>query len=236
MEPARTNVVRLVDREGQLVGEGCQGCVRHSKTIASLEGELTKLRNEEDERLGLAPDAGRIMEVLRFHKQMLAPHAKIVRGKAAWKAVKEILAATDAETNRPAFTVLHCKAAIVGLSLSAWHREHKKTSAAFLFSDPDRVQEHIATCVTFKREYGTSALEIVDELGGPGLAKLAVRCTCGHLRLDHERETPELEIWDPPCSVHGCACEGFDDWDHRVEMAKRGRRVLTPSGRVWAGG
>lgn len=213
--------LRLIDGHGEYVGEACHACIAKDEKLAAQSRELTRLRNEETERLGLAADASSIMVVLTFHKKLFG--GKIVRGKAAWKNVKARFADIDAETGEPAFTVRHLNAASLGLSLSKWHRQHKKTGAAWLFEDPDRVQEHISTCTSFRREVGVSALEIVDELMGPGLAKLAARCECGHLRLDHERERPELDLLDPPCAVHGCSCEGFDDFVWRVDRFMAGR-------------
>jgi hypothetical protein len=213
------NVVRLVDREGQLVGEGCSGCLELAKKISVMAGKITRLENEQTERLGLAADAPLIMDVLQHHKRVLSPRSRIVRGGPAWKNVKARLLDVDAETEKPAFTVLHLKAAIVGLSMSDWHRQRGKVQAAWLFENPDRVQEFIANATSFKRDTGVSALDIVDELGRGGFEKLAARCDCcGHLRLDHERERPELDLWDPPCAVHGCSCPGFEDFDWRVTV------------------
>lgn len=212
----------LTNAETGETREACHACVAKDEKLASQARELQRFRNEETERLGLAPDAAQIMEVLTFHRQLLG--GRVIRGKAAWKAVKGRFADIDAETDKPAFTVLHLKAAVVGLSLSRWHREHKKTGAAWLFADPDRVQEFIGACVAFKRTTGESALEIVDELMGPGLVRLAAHCSdCGHMLLDHERQRPELDLWDPPCAVHGCACGGWDDRDWRDELWLAGR-------------
>jgi uncharacterized small protein (DUF1192 family) len=172
---------------GEVDTEACAGCVELSKRIAVMAGKITRLENEEQERLGTAADASQIMEVLRFHKQLHG--GNIYRGKAAWKAVKARFADVDAETDEPAFTVLHLRAASMGLKLDEFFGP-KRMGAAWLFHDPDRVQK------------------------------------CGHLRLDHERERPELDLFDPPCDVHGCCCVAFDDWDWRIEIAKLGDVAL----------
>lgn len=230
MEAARH--LHLVNTDTGEAQQACSGCIALLAKVSTLQGDLTRLRNAEEERLGMAADAGAIMRVLVHHKKLLAPKTgRIIRGKAAWKAVKARLADTDAETGEPAFTELALNAASVGLSLSRWHREHKKTGAAWLFDDPDRVLEFIATCVTFKRDTGTSALEIVDALMGPGLAKLAARCAdCGHTRLDHEKDHPELDLWTPACGVHGCACMGWDDSNYRAELwlRRQDERTMAP--------
>lgn len=224
MEAARH--LHLVDTASGEATQACSGCQALLEKVSSLKRENTLLKNAEEERTSLTLDSKPVMEVLQFHKRLFG--GQIFKGKAAWKAVQKILQLTDAETGEPAFTVLHLNAASVGLSLSRWHREHRKTGAAFLFADPDRVQEFIATCVEFKRETGTSALEIVDALMGPGLAKLAARCgDCGHTRLDHERDHPELDLWTPPCSVHGCACGGWDDSNYRAELFLRAQDERT---------
>jgi hypothetical protein len=209
--------------------DACSGCQALLEKVSALKAENTRLKNAEEERLGLAPDAGRIMEVLTFHKRLLSPRWKIVRGKAAWKAVKERLADMDGETNLPAFTVLHLKAASVGVSMDEWNRREKLTSAAWLFAEPDRVQRYIDNSVCFKREFGTSALEIVDRLGRGGFERLADLCDCGHIRLEHEKERPELELWDPPCGVHGCTCPGWQSaplWEQLKWAAERDREML----------
>jgi hypothetical protein len=194
----------------------CPNCVELGKELAKKARENTRLRNEEAERLGKASDSKQILDVLTYHKTLHG--GRIYRGKAAWKAVKAMFAVVDAETDRPAFTVDHLRAASLGLKLDDYFGP-KRMGAAWLYADPDRVQKFIGNCVTFKRDTGVSALEIVDELGRPGLERLAARCDCcGHLRLDHERERPELDLWDPPCAVHGCGCPGFEDFDWRVTV------------------
>ncbi len=223
---ARPNL-HLVDTASGVAEEACPGCQRLLKTVATMERENTRLRNAEQERLGLAPDAPQIMEVLVFHKQLLSPRWKIVRGKAAWKAVKERLSEIDAETERPAFTVLHLKAASVGVSMDDWNRRERLTSAAWLFAEPDRVQRYIDNCVTFKRETGVSALEIIDVLGRGGFEILAAPCgCCGHIRAEHEGDRPVEGLWSPPCLVHGCACVGWESdrtWEIARWLAERDR-------------
>lgn len=156
-----------------------------SKKIANLGTENTRLRNEEQERLGLAADAPTIMGILEHHKRLF-PGTKIIRGKAAWKAVKARLAEIEAGPEGPAFTPLDLKAAAVGLKLSrTGARADRPHGAAWLYDDAERVQYFRGVCVTFKREVGTSALAIVDQLGTPALAWLADPCSCGQLRATH---------------------------------------------------
>lgn len=223
--------LHLVDSHTGEATEVCHACMAKDKMLASQARKITLLENAEQERLGLAPDAPQIMEVLQYHKRMLTPRGgRIVRGGPAWKNVKARLMDVDAETEELAFSVLHLKAAVVGLWLSDWHRAHRKVGAAWLFSDPDRVQEFLAPVIAFKRDTGTSALYIIDVLGRPGLEKWAEECDCcGHLRLEHERENPTEELWDPPCAVHGCACPGWSDsleWRIARWQAERSRERM----------
>jgi hypothetical protein len=135
---AHGNVVRLVDREGQLVGEGCPGCVEHSKTIGKLSRKISELENGKAEKIH--PLDKQIMDVCVFHKQLLSPTWKIVRNKGAYNDVKTCLAYVDAETGRPAYTPRHLKAASVGMSMDEWCREQDVKSASWLFSDVDAGQ------------------------------------------------------------------------------------------------
>jgi hypothetical protein len=211
------NVVRLVNREGELVGEACPGCIQGAKERAQLARKITQLENEKAEKVH--PLDKDIMAVCTFHKQLLSPTWKILRNRGAYNDVKACLGFTDAETGQPAYTPLHLKAASVGMSMDDWCRREGVRSASWLFSDVDRVDRMLQHAITFKRDVGVSALEIVDELGRPGLERLAARCDCcGHLRLDHERENPLEGLWSPPCGVHGCACPGFEDFDWRVQV------------------
>ncbi len=211
--------VRLISDHGELVGEACLGCVELSKKLANLARENTRLRNEEQERLGLAADAKTILDILQHHKRLF-PGTRIIRGKTAWKNVRARLADVDAETNGPAFTPLHLKAAAMGLKLSEWHVSRKKTGAAWLYEDPDRVQHFIAQTVEFKREVGVSALAIVDELGKEGLAKMAARCShCGRFRFEHEGEPDGVGLFDP-------LCPGFDDFDWEIDVWKKQQELL----------
>jgi hypothetical protein len=212
--------LHVVREGGEVAAEDvCLGCVELSKKIAHLSGELTKLRNQQEQVERRDPLDGQVLEVCVFHKQLLSPTWKIVRKKGAYNDVRDRLRDVDAETGGPAFTPLHLKAASVGLSINDWARGRSIKSASWLFGKTAHVQWMLDTAVQFKRELGTSALRIVDELGRPGLEKLAASCSCcSHLRLDHERERPELDLWDPPCAVHGCACPGFDDFDWRVRV------------------
>ena len=223
--------LHLVDSQtGQVDETVCLGCVELSKKVAHLAGELTKLRNQQLEVERRHPLDAQIMDVCTFHKRLLSPNWKIVRNKGAYKDVGDRLRDIDAETGQPAFSVLHLRAASVGMSMSEWCRSRKIRSASWLFGSTRHVQWMLEEMTAFKQTVGTSALQIVDELGKPGLEKLAARCDCcGHLRLDHERERPELDLWDPPCAVHGCACPGFDDFDWRVQVRmdeiERGRQA-----------
>lgn len=204
--------VRLISDHGELVGEDvCLGCVELSKKIAHLSGELTKLRNEQERAERRDPLDGQVMEVCTFHKRLLSPTWKIVRKKGAYKDVRDRLMDLDAETGQPAFTVRHLQAATVGLSICEWTRQRKIRSASWLFGQTAHVQWMIDEAIGFKRSNGTSALTIVDELGRGGLERLAERCECGHIRLEHEKERPELDLFDPPCAVHGCDCVGWSE-------------------------
>lgn len=213
---ARPNLYVVGKESGEIVGETDALILELNKRIATLAAENTRLKNEAAEREGTGLHAKDIEEVLRFHKQVF-PGGKIVRNGPAWKNVKARLRDVDAETDRPAFTVLSLKAAVVGLSMSGWHREHRKTGAAFLFDNPDRVQEFIGHAVTFKRETGTSGLAIIDELGRGGYERLAALCShCGRTRLEHEREPDGQGLFDP-------LCPGFDSFDWEIDVWKRQR-------------
>lgn len=212
--------LRLVDGHGEMVGEQCGACAEKDVRLGQLRRKISELENEAEARVERRhPLDAQIMEVCVFHKRLLSPRWTIVRNKGAYKDVGDRLRDTDAETGQPAFTVLHLRAASVGMSMCEWTRGRGIKSASWLFGSTRHVQWMLEEAISFKRDTGTSALEIVDELGGPGLAKLAARCDCcGHLRLDHERERPELELFDPPCAVHGCACPGFEDFAWRVQV------------------
>lgn len=235
MEAARH--LHLVDVHGEVVNaDVCHGCIELSKKVAHLAGENTKLRREEEKRKLETPASKQIVEVLEYWRPLCMPRAKIVVGSERWQKTKARLEDKTIE-GELAYTPLHLKAAVVGAKLSPEHVANGWLDAVTIFRDSTTVDKHIARCVTFKRETGSSALEIVDELMGPGLAKLAARCTCGHLRLDHERENPMLEIWDPPCAVHGCACTGWDSWEHEIDLwlAQRDRAAReTERGRTGA--
>jgi hypothetical protein len=45
------NVVRLVNREGELVGEACPGCIQGAKERAQLARKITQLENEKAEKV-----------------------------------------------------------------------------------------------------------------------------------------------------------------------------------------
>jgi hypothetical protein len=226
---ARPTLHLVTEHAGEVAAEDvCLGCVELSKKIAHLSGELTKLRNQQEQVERRDPLDAQIMDVCLFHKRLLSPGWKVVRKRGAYKDVRDRLMDVDAETGRPAFTPLYLKAATVGMSISPWVRDRGIRSASWLFGTTRHVEWMLEEVTEFKRTTGASALSIVDELGRPGLEKLAARCSCcGHLRLDHERERPELDLWDPPCGVHGCACDGFDDFDWRVERWVAGRERIS---------
>lgn len=229
--------LHVVDHNGEATPQ-CAQCLallrnldRQEGIIATKQREIDELRHTKKDLLSTTELAGDIMDVLKFHKRILSPSAKIHRGGPAWKNVKDRFEDTDAETGFLSFTKKDLLGAVVGLwtvdSEDGWYRKHGKIGAKFLFGSADRVEEFLDPVRALDRKIGTSALEIVDELMGEGLAWLAVRCECGHLRLDHERERPELGTVQPPCAVHGCACTGFDDFTWRSErwLALRHDRV-----------
>jgi hypothetical protein len=211
--------VRLISDHGELVGEGCAGCLELTKELTKYARENTRLKNAEAERLGLAADAPTIRDILQHHKRLF-PGTKIITGKAAWKAVRARLADVDENGDR-AFTLIALKAAAMGLKLGRTGEfADRPHGAAWLYGDEERVQYWIGRCVMFKREVGVSAMEIVDELGKPGLAKLAARCShCGRMRFEHEHEPDAVGLFDP-------LCPGFDDFDWEIDVWKRQRDQL----------
>lgn len=210
--------LRLIDGEGELIGEHCLACVEKDKRLAQLARENTLLRNEAETKIERRhPLDAQIMEVCLFHKSLLSPTWKIVRNRGAYKDVGDRLRDIDAETGEPAFTPTHLRAASVGMSICDWTRSRGLRSASWLFGQTRHVEWMLEVAISFKRDTRTSALQIVDELGRGGLEKLAAKCDCcGHLRLDHEKENPVEELWNPACTVHGCACPGFEDFNWQV--------------------
>ena len=211
--------LKLVDTTTGEATDACLACVEKDRRLAQLSRKVTELQNLADKIERRHPLDAQIMEVCLFHKQLLSPTWKIVRMRGAYKDVGDRLRDIDAETGEPAWTPLHLRAASVGMSMSEWCRQRGIRSASWLFGSTRHVQWMLEETIGFKRAMGTSALEIVDQLGRPGLEKLAAVCDCcGHLRLDHEKERPELDLFDPPCAVHGCACPGWQDFDWRVRV------------------
>lgn len=196
---------------------------RLENLVARKEREIQELRFEKKQELEASELGGQILDVLRNHKRTVnGGRGGIVRGGPAWKAVKDRLQDTDAETGRLVFTARHLQGASVGLWLvdseDGWYRRHGKTGAAFLFANADRVQQFLAPVQRFRRETGTSALEIVDVLGRPGLVELAARCVCGRMFFEHATQEPAH--W---------GCRGFQesvDWRMVRIEAERGREDL----------
>jgi hypothetical protein len=158
--------------------------------------------------------------VLIYHRSLF-PRSRIAKGKSPAKtAVRDMLRKVDELTGEAMFTPHHLKGAAMGLKLNrTGDKADRPHSAAWLYSDEDRVQYWIDQAAEFKQATGVSALTVVDLLGQPGLERALARCDCcSHARLDHERERPELDLFDPPCAVHGCACPGFEDFDWRVTV------------------
>lgn len=192
---------------------------------ASLAGRLTKARNENAQLQGIEPGHKQVLEVLEFWRRTIMPTAKITVGSDRWKAVRTLLKVQDAETGEPAYTVLSLKAAAVGVKLSEWHVKNRQMDATTIYRDPKTADAHIARAVGFKRTYGVSALELVDELAGQALIWLAEPCSCGHLRVRHvvKGPTPDLR---QPCA--DCGCEDFD-WftaqfeQHWLELRERAK-------------
>lgn len=227
--------LHLVDTETGETTSQCAQCLtllrqldRQEDIIARKQREIDELRHAKKDLLATTDLAGDIMDVLKLHKRLLSPSATIHRCGPAWKAIKDRLEDTDAVTGRPAFTKRHLQGAIVGLWVTdaedGWYRAHGKIGAAWLFANPDRVQQFLAPVIGFHRDHGTSALAVVDQLGTPALSWLADRCSCGQLRATH------LMGWTD--------CE-FDEFNAKVERFKAQQPyepVLTPSGREWAGG
>lgn len=212
--------LRVIDGHGQVVDEASAEVVALERELRAKRRRITELENQLAEQEGRSPEAKQVLEVLEYWRPLCMPRAKIVPKSERWRKTKDRLHDKDLTTGELAYTVLDLKAAVVGAKLSPDHVANGWLDASTIFRDSTTVDKHIARCTTFRRETGVSALEIVDELMGPGLAKLAARCACGHLRLDHERENPAEELFDPPCAVHGCVCEGFDSFDHEIELWK----------------
>jgi hypothetical protein len=225
---ARPELTVIHGGTGEVVEEHvCQGCVQHSKTIATLSRKVTTLEKERDEATDRLPDSKVVLDILQFHKQLF-PRSRIADGKSPAKtAVRELLKKTEA--GEPMFTPQHLKAAALGLK---WSREGDKASrphgAAWLYADEDRTQHFIDVARGFKTQTGVSGITMAAELTRAGYEKLAAVCDCGHIRLDHEKENPAEGLWDPPCAVHGCACPGWSTaplWEQLRWAAERDREA-----------
>jgi len=83
--------LRLIDGQGEMVGEACPGCIRKDKELNRTYRKIEELRAAEQERLGLAADAKTIRDVLQHHKKLF-PDTRIITGKKAWKCVRDRLA------------------------------------------------------------------------------------------------------------------------------------------------
>lgn len=221
----------VIDGHGEVVDETSHQLMNAHKTISRLEDllarkqrEIDELRHAKKKDLLTSDLSGDVLDVLRFHKRTVnGNRGGIVRGGPAFKAVLDRLQDTDMETGRPVFTKRHLQGASMGLWLvdseDGWYRRHGKTGAAFLFANADRVQQFLAPVQRFRRETGVSALEIVDELGKPGLGQLAARCVCGRMFFEHA--VAEHQEW---------GCKGFResiDWQMvRVETEREREAIV----------
>jgi hypothetical protein len=223
-EPARH--LHLVDSHGEVHQENvCHGCIELAKKVAHLAGENTKLRKAEEERQASSIGSKQIREVLEFWRPLCMPRAKIVVGSERWQKVKARLADRTIE-GELAYSVLHLKAAVVGAKLSPDHVQNGWLDASTIFRDSTTVDKHLARVTQFKRDTGVSALSITDELMSGRYERLAEVCDCGHIRLDHEKERPAEELWNPPCGMHGCSCPGWSTaplWEQLRWAAERER-------------
>jgi hypothetical protein len=193
-EPRHLHVVDTATGESSPQCSRCLALLesldRQQSTIQRQRDTIDELRDEKKKTLATTDLAGDIIDVLEAHRKFLrGGKGGIKRGGPAFKAIKDRLEETDAVTGYPMFTKRHLVGAVVGLWLAdredGWYRRNGKIGAAFLFASADRVEGFIDVARDFRRTWGVSALEVVGELEGPGLAWLADRCRCGRLRAAH---------------------------------------------------
>lgn len=217
--------LRIVDSEGQLVGEDCPHCRDTELALRVERGKNTRLKNELAQAMAVEPIHEQIVEVLSFWRRTLAPNASIVEGSDNWKAVRARLREKDAETHEQRFDVLRLKAAVVGISLSEWHmakgQSHRRHPAT-AFGNAGKVDRLIEGAVAFKRQTGSSALTLLDELGSGVLWWLAERCGCGHVRAQHAVQGPTQDL-RLPCDVEGCGCTDMDWFEAKWQRAVQER-------------
>jgi hypothetical protein len=211
-------------------GEGRDGCPQceakdglvdelSSKLNGALS-ELGKLTKRLARAQGVDPEAEDIRDVLGFWRVRCMPAAKIVVGSERWENVAGLLAMKNAAGGK-CYTPLSLKAAVTGALLSEWHVENRRLD---IFAVADKrlvssIDKHIERAVGFKRRTGVSALTVVDELAGEGVAWLAERCECGHLWIEHLRGGARTD-GSQPCATCGCSNFG-QSLDERVEQWMR---------------
>lgn len=239
-EPARPHL-RVVTPDGELAGELCPHCHETDMAMRKLRTENTRIRNENAQLREVAPEHGAVRSVLEYHRELLMPGAKISEHTARWGVVHSLLKMKDDETGEALLTELQLRGAIVGMTLQPFimdkaNRFARDLTWAFTsqspgnkpggkpgprFADPAQVQKHLDYAVTFKRQTGTSALGVLDELGGEGLRWLSERCSCSHTWLAHLRGGEAAQGGAQRCAVQDCDCGMFDIWHAQVERFKR---------------
>lgn len=215
--------------------DGCANCIQLEEeneglktALSASKGQNTRLKRQLANMRFVAPDTDDVRELLDYHRKLLMPGVKIAESSVRWGVVSDLLKLKDAETDKPLFSVLELKAAIAGMALQPYimdaaHLYRRDLTTAFCsrrnggpsLPDPGKVERHIGEAIGFRRETGTSALELLDDLADERLAWLADRCSCGEMRVAHLM-----------CRT---ACEDFDEFE-----AKQWRWLRQQDGRMMA--
>lgn len=238
MEAPRPHHLRVVDSETGEVRGDCPDCRSLELELRGKRGQITRLKNELAQLREVSPERDDVIFVLEAHRELLMPGAKISERSARWGVVEALLKLRDDESGGRLFTALELKAAVVGMSLQPFIKENRWardltwgfTSQPVAakpgakpgprFPDPSQVERHMRFAVEFKRRTGTSALTLLDELGGGALWWLAERCECGHLRAEHAVHGPTRDL-RLPCDVEGCGCADMDWLSAKIDRFMR---------------
>lgn len=199
MEAAPRHLHSVDPVSGEVLPGGCPDCKALEMELRGKRSQITKLKNENARLMGVEPDHDDILQVCEFHRRMVVPNGSVAVGSKGWTTVRARLRDVHPGTERKLFDPLRLRAAVCGIALDAWHMEKGHSHRRYLenaFRDAGKVDRLIDLAIGFRRETGTSALELLDDLAGDRLAWLADRCSCGGLRVAHLMGRTECQVFD----------------------------------------